>query len=83
MPDRDPTKQDVAASVMYALQACYGYTTIDGSQMEGLTWTFDGRDYELVIDDAGDVALDGTIWDNTDEDPVQIVTVRLRLEVIA
>ncbi|NUP03564.1 MAG: hypothetical protein HOW59_37140 [Nonomuraea sp.] len=79
----EPTVHDIAASLPHALQGSFGFSTIDGSQMEGFTWSAHGRDLELVVDDATDTVLDATIWDNTDEDPVQVVTVRLHVEVIA
>jgi hypothetical protein len=79
----DPTVFDIAASLPYALQGTYGFSTIDGSQMDGFTWTAHGRDLELVIDDASDTAIDATIWDNAEYDPVQVVTVRLTVQVLS
>jgi hypothetical protein len=71
----EPTITEIIASLLAHLEL-HGLN-------ESLTWDSAGRDYELVWGDAGDTAIDATIWDETDPDRDQIATVRLTVQVIA
>ncbi len=75
----ETTVGDIVATLLDRLELNGG----GAGGMHDVSFDCDGRDYELVWDSASDSSIEATLWDETDEDPVQIATLRFTVAVIA